>query len=68
MVKCNSSATGPQKQNGIVNLGVFRKELEILKLRNVILYTGREYDVHLNAVFDNMKILNNMNRKIGKRR
>lgn len=73
MVKCNSSATldtttGLQKQNCIANLGAFRKELEILKPRNVIFYTGREYDAYLNAVFDDVEIRSDMEQKVGRKK
>jgi hypothetical protein len=61
IIKCTDTLTVDQtgtsvKNNCILNLGVIQKEIEVLKPKNVIFYTGPSYDNYTTALIKNLKV------------
>jgi len=61
IMKCPDTATvdttdDSVKDNCILKLGVIQKEIEILKPKNVIFYTGPQYDDQIDGLINNLKI------------
>jgi len=60
IIKCTDTDTvdtteNSVKDNCILKLGVIQKEIEILKPKNVIFYTGSYYDDQIDGLIDNLK-------------
>ena len=61
MIKCTDTDTvdttdDSVKDYCILELGVIQKEIEILKPKNVIFYTGPNYDDQIDGLINNLKI------------
>ena len=73
MVKCNGSdtvdtTTESMKEYCIKDLGVVRKEIEIIKPTHIICYTHTYYDTWLPCLFDKMNCLKSEYKAIGQKK
>lgn len=60
IIKCTDTDTVDKTENSVKNncilkLGVIKNEIEILKPKNIIFYTGNNYDEYITTLIDGLK-------------